>query len=138
MGCICGINLFYCFIIILVHGFVPDLATIRDRAKTKFRKMFYGLTSFGWTGSTKHWQRHESLGIGFGRFEQHRLYYLFIRLYLLTLPHQLFRAGIQLSFLLTLLRVLFSLALQWCKPFSLSHEKFCIWKIILLSDILKR
>lgn len=42
-------------------GLLPDLATIRDRARTKFRKMFYGLASFGWTGSTKHWQRQESL-----------------------------------------------------------------------------
>ncbi|HEX4849868.1 MAG TPA: NrfD/PsrC family molybdoenzyme membrane anchor subunit, partial [Puia sp.] len=38
-------------------GLLPDLATIRDRAKLKWRKFFYGLTSFGWSGSTKHWQR---------------------------------------------------------------------------------
>ncbi len=44
-------------------GLIPDLATVRDRAKTKFRKMFYGITAFGWTGSTKHWQRHESLSL---------------------------------------------------------------------------
>lgn len=44
-------------------GLLPDLATVRDRARTKFRKMFYGLASFGWTGSTKHWQRHESLSL---------------------------------------------------------------------------
>lgn len=44
-------------------GLLPDLATIRDRARTKFRKMFYGLVSFGWTGSTKHWQRQESLAL---------------------------------------------------------------------------
>jgi molybdopterin-containing oxidoreductase family membrane subunit len=44
-------------------GLIPDLATIRDRAKTKFRKLFYGITSFGWTGSTKHWQRQESLAL---------------------------------------------------------------------------
>ena len=44
-------------------GLLPDLATVRDRAKTKFRKMFYGVASFGWTGSTKHWQRHESLSL---------------------------------------------------------------------------
>ena len=44
-------------------GLLPDLATVRDRAKTKFRKMFYGLASFGWTGSTKHWQRQESLAL---------------------------------------------------------------------------
>ncbi len=44
-------------------GLLPDLATVRDRAKTKFRKMFYGVASFGWTGSTKHWQRQESLAL---------------------------------------------------------------------------
>ncbi len=44
-------------------GLIPDVATIRDRAKTKFRKLFYGIASFGWTGSTKHWQRHESLSL---------------------------------------------------------------------------
>jgi molybdopterin-containing oxidoreductase family membrane subunit len=44
-------------------GLLPDLATVRDRAKTKFRKHFYGVASFGWTGSTKHWQRHESLSL---------------------------------------------------------------------------
>jgi Ni/Fe-hydrogenase subunit HybB-like protein len=44
-------------------GLLPDLATVRDRAKTKFRKLFYGLASFGWNGSTKHWQRHESLSL---------------------------------------------------------------------------
>ena len=44
-------------------GLLPDLATVRDRARTKFRKWFYGIASFGWTGSTKHWQRHESLSL---------------------------------------------------------------------------
>ena len=44
-------------------GLLPDLATVRDRAKTKFRKMMYGIAAFGWTGSTKHWQRHESLSL---------------------------------------------------------------------------
>jgi molybdopterin-containing oxidoreductase family membrane subunit len=44
-------------------GLLPDLATVRDRAKTKLRKLFYGIASFGWSGSTKHWQRHESLSL---------------------------------------------------------------------------
>ena len=44
-------------------GLIPDLATVRDRAKTKTRKLLYGIASFGWTGSTKHWQRHESLSL---------------------------------------------------------------------------
>ena len=44
-------------------GLLPDFATIRDRAKTKLRKRLYGMASFGWSGSTKHWQRHESLSL---------------------------------------------------------------------------
>jgi Ni/Fe-hydrogenase subunit HybB-like protein len=44
-------------------GLIPDLALVRDRAKTKLRKLLYGVASFGWTGSTKHWQRHESLSL---------------------------------------------------------------------------
>jgi Ni/Fe-hydrogenase subunit HybB-like protein len=44
-------------------GLLPDLATIRDRAKLKWRKWFYGIASFGWSGSTKHWQRHEALSL---------------------------------------------------------------------------
>jgi len=44
-------------------GLLPDLATVRDRAKLKWRKFFYGVASFGWSGSTKHWQRHEALSL---------------------------------------------------------------------------
>jgi molybdopterin-containing oxidoreductase family membrane subunit len=42
-------------------GLLPDLATVRDRAKLKWRKFFYGFAAFGWSGSAKHWQRHEAL-----------------------------------------------------------------------------
>ncbi|MFP4025350.1 MAG: NrfD/PsrC family molybdoenzyme membrane anchor subunit [Thiohalospira sp.] len=40
-------------------GLIPDLGTVRDRMKTKFKKALYGILSFGWTGSAKHWQRFE-------------------------------------------------------------------------------
>ncbi|MCB9285429.1 MAG: polysulfide reductase NrfD [Lewinellaceae bacterium] len=43
-------------------GLVPDLATIRDRAKGLRRKI-YNFFSFGWTGKAKHWQRFESLAL---------------------------------------------------------------------------
>jgi len=42
---------------------LPDFATIRDRARLKWRKWMYGVLSFGWSGSTKHWQRHEALAL---------------------------------------------------------------------------
>src|ERR1700735_2842593 len=44
-------------------GLIPDLATVRDRAKLKWRKLMYGVLSFGWSGSAKHWQRHEALAL---------------------------------------------------------------------------
>jgi Ni/Fe-hydrogenase subunit HybB-like protein len=44
-------------------GLIPDFATLRDRAKTKKSKLGYGIAAFGWTGSTKHWQRWESLSL---------------------------------------------------------------------------
>ena len=40
-------------------GLVPDLATMRDRAKTKIRKFLYGLGALGWTGSNRHWSNYE-------------------------------------------------------------------------------
>ncbi|MGI9056176.1 MAG: NrfD/PsrC family molybdoenzyme membrane anchor subunit [Pyrinomonadaceae bacterium] len=40
-------------------GLIPDLATLRDRAKNKYFKMIYGLLSWGWRGSARHWHRYE-------------------------------------------------------------------------------
>ncbi len=40
-------------------GLIPDLASIRDRAKNKVRKMIYGTLAMGWTGSNKHWSHYE-------------------------------------------------------------------------------
>ncbi len=40
-------------------GMLPDLATFRDRARTKLRRMIYGLLALGWNGSSRHWHRFE-------------------------------------------------------------------------------
>jgi Ni/Fe-hydrogenase subunit HybB-like protein len=40
-------------------GLIPDLATLRDRAKTKLRQVLYGIFSLGWRGSNRHWQHYE-------------------------------------------------------------------------------
>lgn len=40
-------------------GLIPDLATMRDRAKTAVRKFCYGLFALGWTGSNRHWSNYE-------------------------------------------------------------------------------
>jgi molybdopterin-containing oxidoreductase family membrane subunit len=39
-------------------GLIPDLAVMRDRAKTQIR-IFYGLFALGWTGSNRHWSNYE-------------------------------------------------------------------------------
>jgi molybdopterin-containing oxidoreductase family membrane subunit len=40
-------------------GLIPDLATVRDRAKTKIRKVLYGIFAMGWRGSNRHWSNYE-------------------------------------------------------------------------------
>ncbi|MFN4813016.1 MAG: NrfD/PsrC family molybdoenzyme membrane anchor subunit [Bacteroidota bacterium] len=44
-------------------GLIPDFAVVRDRAKTKANKFWYGLLAFGWTGSSKNWQRFEEVSL---------------------------------------------------------------------------
>jgi Ni/Fe-hydrogenase subunit HybB-like protein len=41
-------------------GMIPDLATIRDRAKTKIRRLAYGILALGWRGSARHWVNYEA------------------------------------------------------------------------------
>jgi Ni/Fe-hydrogenase subunit HybB-like protein len=47
-------------------GMLPDLATVRDRTTSKIRKALYGFFSLGWTGSSRHWIRYESLSFILG------------------------------------------------------------------------
>src|SRR5687768_1273505 len=42
-------------------GLIPDLATLRDKAKRKPVKIAYGMLALGWRGSAKHWQRYEHI-----------------------------------------------------------------------------
>ena len=44
-------------------GLVPDLATIRDRAKNKVSKYIYGALSLGWNGSARAWSRYEYISL---------------------------------------------------------------------------
>ncbi len=41
-------------------GLMPDLATLRDKAVTKWKRIIYGAGALGWRGSALHWQRHQS------------------------------------------------------------------------------
>ena len=40
-------------------GMIPDLATLRDRATTKLRRIAYGIFSLGWRGSARQWHVYE-------------------------------------------------------------------------------
>ena len=44
-------------------GLIPDLATLRDRAKNKTAKIIYGMLSMGWRGSAVHWSRYETASL---------------------------------------------------------------------------
>ena len=39
-------------------GLIPDFATLRDKAKPRFAKVIFAITSLGWRGSNRHWHRY--------------------------------------------------------------------------------
>lgn len=41
-------------------GMIPDLATMRDKAKELWKKRIYGALALGWRGSAHHWFRYET------------------------------------------------------------------------------
>jgi len=41
-------------------GLIPDLATLRDRSKSKAWKVIYGILAMGWRGSARHWHNYET------------------------------------------------------------------------------
>src|SRR6185312_4516564 len=41
-------------------GMIPDLGTLRDRAKSRVGQYVYGLLAVGWRGSVRHWARYET------------------------------------------------------------------------------
>ncbi|HEY3053570.1 MAG TPA: NrfD/PsrC family molybdoenzyme membrane anchor subunit [Thermoanaerobaculia bacterium] len=40
-------------------GMIPDLATLRDRARSRIRKYAYAILALGWRGDIEHWERYE-------------------------------------------------------------------------------
>ena len=41
-------------------GLIPDMATLRDRAKRPFFKVVYGILAMGWRGAARHWENYET------------------------------------------------------------------------------
>lgn len=40
-------------------GLIPDMAKLRDRAKSRYAQITYGIMAMGWRGSARHWMRYE-------------------------------------------------------------------------------
>jgi molybdopterin-containing oxidoreductase family membrane subunit len=40
-------------------GLIPDLATLRDRARQRLSRVIYGVLALGWRGSAAHWRNYE-------------------------------------------------------------------------------
>ncbi len=53
---------YLCFSVLFWYlGLLPDLAALRDRARSRAAQVLYGLGALGWRGDTRHWARHEQL-----------------------------------------------------------------------------
>src|SRR5207244_5446915 len=39
-------------------GMIPDLAALRDSSTHRWQRRIYGVFSFGWRGSARHWQHY--------------------------------------------------------------------------------
>jgi molybdopterin-containing oxidoreductase family membrane subunit len=48
-------------IVFFYVGLIPDLATLRDRARSKLVARLYGVFALGWRGSLLHWRTHRRL-----------------------------------------------------------------------------
>src|ERR1700688_1113683 len=44
-------------------GLLPDLATLRDRSRSRAGRIIYGFLAMGWRGSAIHWMRHETASL---------------------------------------------------------------------------
>ncbi|MEW6051542.1 MAG: NrfD/PsrC family molybdoenzyme membrane anchor subunit [Candidatus Zixiibacteriota bacterium] len=50
---------FTCSALFWYVGLIPDLGTLRDRAKTRIRKIVFGIFSLGWRGGHRQWRHYE-------------------------------------------------------------------------------
>src|SRR5206468_1463569 len=51
---------FFVSLLFWYMGMIPDLATLRDRATTRGRRLVYGFLAMGWRNSARHWHRYET------------------------------------------------------------------------------
>jgi Ni/Fe-hydrogenase subunit HybB-like protein len=41
-------------------GMIPDLASLRDKAQSRFARIAYGVLAMGWRGSARHWRDYQN------------------------------------------------------------------------------
>jgi Ni/Fe-hydrogenase subunit HybB-like protein len=41
-------------------GMIPDLASVRDRARSRLEYLVYGVLALGWRGASRHWRWHKN------------------------------------------------------------------------------
>jgi molybdopterin-containing oxidoreductase family membrane subunit len=41
-------------------GLIPDLASLRDRSRSRIGRVVYGALALGWRGAARHWDRYET------------------------------------------------------------------------------
>ncbi|HEY7115000.1 MAG TPA: NrfD/PsrC family molybdoenzyme membrane anchor subunit [Tepidisphaeraceae bacterium] len=41
-------------------GLIPDLASLRDRADSRAKRVIFGVLALGWRGASRHWQRYQT------------------------------------------------------------------------------
>ncbi|HET6432792.1 NrfD/PsrC family molybdoenzyme membrane anchor subunit [Dyella sp.] len=44
-------------------GLVPDFATLRDRARQRWKQVSYGVLALGWRGDAQHWRHYERVSL---------------------------------------------------------------------------
>jgi molybdopterin-containing oxidoreductase family membrane subunit len=55
-----AVNTYFCVSLLFWYcGMVPDLASMRERTTSRFRRFLYSVASLGWRGSARHWQHFE-------------------------------------------------------------------------------
>ncbi len=61
---VCAISTYFTISLLFWYvGLIPDVASVRDRTRG-FKRLVYGIMSFGWRGSVKQWHHYET-GYGF-------------------------------------------------------------------------
>ncbi len=50
---------FTCSVLFWYLGLIPDLATLRDRAVNRIRKIIFGIFAIGWRGGHRQWKHYE-------------------------------------------------------------------------------